>query len=148
MYYTYIHMIDQNHINTHVHIYIYYIYIYIYIYICIHIFYDRNKEYIAFPLIANIPFYGRCSGKAGIHSLWWRCVLWIQTNTSWIFKPRAYHYNDVIMSPMASQITNLTIVYSHVYLGTDQSHAHQSSVSLVFLWEFSGDRWIPHTKNQ
>ena len=26
-----------------------------------------------------------------------------------------YHYNDVIMSPMASQITSLTIVYSTVY---------------------------------
>ena len=29
------------------------------------------------------------------------------------------HYNDVIMSAMASQITGLTIVYSTVYSGTD-----------------------------
>ena len=30
------------------------------------------------------------------------------------------HYNDVIMSAMASQITSLTIVYSIVYSGTDE----------------------------
>ena len=42
------------------------------------------------------------------------------------------HYNDVIMSLMASQITNLTIVYSTVYSGTDQIR-HQSSASLAFV---------------
>ena len=31
-----------------------------------------------------------------------------------------YHYSDVIMSAMASQITSLTIVYSTVYSGADQ----------------------------
>ena len=31
-----------------------------------------------------------------------------------------YHYNDVIMSAMASQIISLTIVYSTVYSGEDQ----------------------------
>ena len=30
------------------------------------------------------------------------------------------HYGDVIMNEMASQITNLTIVYSTVYSGADQ----------------------------
>ena len=30
------------------------------------------------------------------------------------------HYNDVIMGVMASQITSLTIVFSTVYLDTDQ----------------------------
>ena len=30
------------------------------------------------------------------------------------------HYNDVILSAMASQITSLTIVYSTVYSGADQ----------------------------
>ena len=43
------------------------------------------------------------------------------------------HYNDVIMSPMASEITSLTIVYSTVYSGTDQ-RKHQSSASLAFAW--------------
>ena len=42
------------------------------------------------------------------------------------------HYNDVIMSPMASQITSLAIVYSTVYSGTDQ-RKYQSSASLAFV---------------
>ena len=42
------------------------------------------------------------------------------------------HYIDVIMSAMASQITNLTIVYSTVYSGADQ-RKHQSSASLAFV---------------
>ena len=42
------------------------------------------------------------------------------------------HQNDVIMSAMASQITNLTIVCSTVYSGADQ-RKHQSSASLAFV---------------
>ena len=42
------------------------------------------------------------------------------------------HYNDVIMSVMASQITSLTIVYSTVYSGADQ-WKHQRSASLAFV---------------
>ena len=44
-----------------------------------------------------------------------------------------YHYNDVIMNTMASQITSLTIVYSTVYSSTDQ-RKHQSFASLAFMW--------------
>ena len=44
-----------------------------------------------------------------------------------------WHYDDVIMGAIASQITSLTIVYSTVYSGADQSK-HQSSASLVFVW--------------
>ena len=40
------------------------------------------------------------------------------------------HY---IMASMASQITSLTIIYSTVYSGADQSK-HQSSASLAFVW--------------
>ena len=43
------------------------------------------------------------------------------------------HYDDVIMGTIASQITSLTIVYSNVYSGADQSK-HQSSASLAFVW--------------
>ena len=43
------------------------------------------------------------------------------------------HYDDVIMSTIASQITSLTIVYSTIYSGADQSK-HQSSASLAFVW--------------
>ena len=46
---------------------------------------------------------------------------------------RSSHYNDVIMSALASQITSLTIVYSTVYSHTDQ-RKHQSSASLAFGW--------------
>ena len=56
-------------------------------------------------------------------------------------------YDDVIMGTMASQITSLTIVYSTVYSGADQSK-HQSPASLAFVWEFTGDRWIPRTNGQ
>ena len=37
------------------------------------------------------------------------------------------------MDTIASQITSLTIVYSALYLGADQSK-HQSSASLAFVW--------------
>ena len=42
------------------------------------------------------------------------------------------HYNDVIMSAMASQIISLTIAYSTVHSGLDQ-RKHQSSASLAFV---------------
>ena len=42
------------------------------------------------------------------------------------------HYNDVIMSTMASQITSLTIVFPKVCSGADQ-RKHQSSASLAFV---------------
>ena len=51
------------------------------------------------------------------------------------------------MSPMASQITSLGIVYSTVYSGADQ-RKHQSSASLAFVWGIHWDRWIPRTKGQ
>ena len=43
------------------------------------------------------------------------------------------HYDDVIMGPIASKITSLTIVYSIVYSDADQ-RKHQSSASLAFVW--------------
>ena len=42
------------------------------------------------------------------------------------------HYDDIIMSAVASQITSLTIVYSTVYSGADQGK-HQSSAWLAFV---------------
>ena len=57
------------------------------------------------------------------------------------------HYNDVMMTTMASQITSLTVVYSTVYSDGDQ-RKHQSSASLAFVWGIHRDRWIPRTKGQ
>ena len=57
------------------------------------------------------------------------------------------HYNDVIMTTMASQITSLAVVYSTVYSDADQ-RKHQSSASLAFVWGIHRDRWIPRTNGQ
>ena len=45
-----------------------------------------------------------------------------------------FHYNDVIMGAIVSNITSLTIVYSMVYSGADQKK-HDSSASLAFVRE-------------
>ena len=44
----------------------------------------------------------------------------------------SYHYGDVIMGAIASQVTSLTIVYSSFYSEVDQ-RKHQSSASLAFV---------------
>ena len=87
-------------------------------------------------------------------SFLWRCALWSSPSNEWSqllgskrWRPRnviyllrkitynitASHYDDVLMSAMAHQITSLTIVYSTVCSGADQSK-HQSSASLAFVW--------------
>ena len=43
-----------------------------------------------------------------------------------------WHYNDVIMRTMASQITIVSVGYSTIYSGTKQ-RKHQSSASLAFV---------------
>ena len=57
------------------------------------------------------------------------------------------HYDDVIMTTIASQITSLTSVYSTVYSDADQ-RKHQSSASLAFVRGIHRDRWILRTKGQ
>ena len=47
--------------------------------------------------------------------------------------PGNFHYDDVIMGAIASQITSHTIVYSTVYSDADQ-RKHQSSASRAFVW--------------
>ena len=51
------------------------------------------------------------------------------------------------MGAMASQITRLTIVYSTVYSDADQ-RKHQSSASLAYVREFTGERGIPRANGQ
>ena len=43
-----------------------------------------------------------------------------------------FHYNDITMGTIESQITSLTTVYSTVYSGANQ-RKHQSSTSLAFV---------------
>ena len=45
---------------------------------------------------------------------------------------RCFHYNDVIIGAIASQITSLESVYSAAKLGADQ-RKHQNSASLAFV---------------
>ena len=56
-------------------------------------------------------------------------MIWL----TWCPIDGTFHYNDVIMSAIASQITSLTNVYSTVYSDTDQRKP-QSSASLTFVW--------------
>ena len=58
-----------------------------------------------------------------------------------------FHYSDITMSTIASQITSVSNVYLSVCSGPDQ-RKHQSSVSLALWGEFIGDRWIPRAKGQ
>ena len=54
------------------------------------------------------------------------------------------HYDDVIMTMLASQITSLTVVYSIVYSDVNQ-RKHQSSASLAFVREIHrGPVNFPH----
>ena len=54
------------------------------------------------------------------------------------------HYDDVIMTMLASQITSLTVVYSIVYTGVNQ-RKHQSSAWLAFVREIHrGPVNFPH----
>ena len=61
--------------------------------------------------------------------------LWLSVNS---------HYDYVIMTMLASQITSLTVVYSIVYSGVNQ-RKHQSSASLAFVREIHrGPVNFPH----
>ena len=71
----------------------------------------------------------------------WRCQLSKHNSMC------TMHYNDVIMTTMASQIISPTVVYSIVYSGADQ-RKHQSSASLAFVRGIHRDQWIPRTKGQ
>ena len=66
---------------------------------------------------------------SGVESLLYRLT--------WRYTVKDPHYTDVIMSAMASQITDVSIVWSAICSGADQ-RKHQSSASLVFV---RGIRW-------
>ena len=57
------------------------------------------------------------------------------------------HYDDVIMTAMASQITSILIVYSPVI----RAHVNENIKALrhwPLCGEFTVDRWIPRTNGQ
>ena len=98
--------------------------------------------------------------KLTIFQHWFRLMVWHRPRGKPLSDPMVFsllthisatqllfHYIDVIMTTMASQITSLMVVYSTVYSDADQ-RKHQSSVSLPFVCEIHRDRWIPRTKGQ
>ena len=66
---------------------------------------------------------------------------------SWHMIYLQVHYNDVIMSAVASQMTSVSIVSWTLGSGADQ-RKHQSSASLAFVRGIHRDRWIPRTNGQ
>ena len=72
------------------------------------------------------------------HCLCWRgwqqAISFFDMNRFMFTQPSHFHYTDIIMSTIVSQITSLMIVYSTVYSGTDKRQ-HQSSMSLAFVRE-------------
>ena len=74
-------------------------------------------------------------------------MLWTFWRMGYTCHINIYHYIDVIMTTIASQVTSLTIVYSPDYSDVDKGK-HQSSASLAFVWGIHRDRWIPRTKGQ
>ena len=61
------------------------------------------------------------------------------------FTDPLWHYGDVMMGGMASDITSLMIVYSTVHSGADQ-RKHQSSASLAFVHGIH--RWPVNTPHK
>ena len=95
----------------------------------------RNGVFIKENTILNI-----CLGHIFGHGCYlipkqWQQVVYPRFSSLWFRSAWHFsiHYNDVIMSSLASQITSLTIVYSTVYSRADQ-RKHQSSASLAFVW--------------
>ena len=69
--------------------------------------------------------------------------------TKWNFNHAGnVHNSDVIMSAMASQITGVLIVCLNVCSVADQRKHQSSGCHWPLLGEFTGDRWIHHTKGQ
>ena len=69
----------------------------------------------------------------------WTWKVWVQSTGN---KPQ--HYDDVIMTMLASQITSLPVVCSIVYSDVNQ-RKHQSSASLAFVREIHrGPVNFPH----
>ena len=62
-----------------------------------------------------------------------------------IYEDSGCHYNDVIMSATASQITGVSIVYIIVSSGADQ-RKHPCSASLAFVWGIH--RWPVNSRTK
>ena len=103
-----------------------------------------RRETSKFGDLARLRFYGTSTLLIQQNmKFYWL----LSTGVHMVHMVPSQHYDDVIMSALASQITILTIVYSIVYSDADQ-RKHQSSASLAFVWGIHRDRWIPRTNGQ
>ena len=96
--------------------------------------YDRFKEWpiVGLELLVHGPtLWGWLSTMLDVYATNRIIDEYVWTHTIGDTKARC-HYSDVIMGPIASQITSLTIVYSIVYSDADQ-RTHQSSVLRAFV---------------
>ena len=99
----------------------------------------RTLSSLVAPQVVITVTYGT-NGVVKVVKLMTFCFQWrkergIKSHGLGIISPK-YHYGDVIMGAIASQITSLTIVYSTVNSDADQ-RKHQSSASLAFVWGIS-----------
>ena len=90
---------------------------------------DHSQTSKVLCCVHNIHIVGRLSNTS------WTNDCSALTNFTWM----TYHYDDVIMGTIVSQITSPTIVNSIVYSDADQ-RKHQRSASLAFV---RGIHWGP-----
>ena len=104
---------------------------------------SRNKHQNNSPVSAETARHSNTCIHYSIHSLhlqssysWWSSpassYVRIQVELTMTEEYYRNHYSDVMMSPMASQIIGVSIVYSTVCSGADQ-RKHQSSAPLAFV---------------
>ena len=103
---------------------------------------EMKKKLVIFVPFVHINKYAWLAMTFPIHREKGRNLIFL-TNASSLFIHdydilhnvwmHTYHYDDVIMEAIASQITSLASVYSTVWFGADQ-RKHQSSASLAFVW--------------
>ena len=86
------------------------------------------------------------------HSLMW--IVWVAPVPLIIFQSNStfdeklqYHYKDVLMGAIASQITSLTMLTQPI-IQTQIKENIKASHDWPLCGEFTGDRWIPRTNGQ
>ena len=105
----------------------------------------------------KLPLKPPTGGSLGPHKLGLRCnysseqlmqaSLSMHTEIDGCGNGDSIHYNDTIMSAIASQTTDVSFVYSAVYSSATERQ-HQTPRHWPLWGEITGDRWIPRTKGQ
>ena len=106
---------------------------------------DPALEYVSMMIwmrdtsMASISPYGTWPANSyGLKMIW---------TGRWTEGKGRAHYNDIIMSTMASQITSISIICSAICSGTDQ-RKYQSFVSLAFVRRIHWWQVVALTKGQ